>query len=260
MAPPLRPSPRPPTPAPEALAEALAAQTAVIEAEGRLPLPALSAAQWAEVAAGEVVKLRRTDADGVDTAIGVGFVPHPIDQVWVGVLDDVHDDLVSNLSETWLPGTTPGHKVLYQHLDLPMPFSDRHWVIIIENTRGLHAASGGAVWERVWDLDPRGAAAFEDVPAELVQRLGSGFTDAIVTPINAGGWYFIPTAGGVLTIYQVRTDIGGNIPDELVVRYALSTLDELIEHVAELPARAPAHYRGTTTPIVRPDGSAIPGW
>ena len=154
----------------------------------------------------------------------------------------------------------PGHKVLYQHLDLPFPFSDRHWVIIIENTAGLHAATGGAVWERVWDLDPRGQAALSEVPAALQAELGEGFTEAIVTPVNAGGWYFLPTEGGVLTIYQVRTVIGGNIPDELVVRYALSTLDELIEHVAELAERAPSHYGAAHYPIVRPDGSAIPGW
>ncbi|MCB9758399.1 MAG: hypothetical protein H6739_01030 [Alphaproteobacteria bacterium] len=243
-------------PTPEALASAWAAVTPVIAAEGRLPLPPLSAKHWQDIADGEVVKLRMDGGAGADRAVGVGWLPYPIDAVWVGVLDDVHDDLVSGLSETWLPGTVPGHKVLYQHLDLPRPFSDRHWVIIIENTRRLYAVSGGAVWERTWDLDPRGDAALQDVPPGFVE----GFDTAIVTPVNEGGWYLVPAEGGVLVVYQVRTVVGGNIPDELIVRYALATLDELIAHVGELAARAPNHYVGDHYGIVRPDGAEIPRW
>ena len=78
--------------------------------------------------------------------------------------------------------------------------------------------------------------------------------------MNEGGWTLVPAAGGVIVVYQVRTDIGGNIPDELVLHYALSTLDELIEHVGELAARAPSHYRAGHYDIVRPDGARVPAW
>lgn len=243
-------------PDPRALESAWRAVTPVITQSGKLPLPTLSGADFDDIASGDIIKQRAGKKGEVDRAIGIGWLPYSVDAVWVGVLDDVHDDLVSGLTETWLPGTTADRKILYQHLDLPMPVSDRHWVIIIENTRALHAASNGGVWERTWDLDPRGDAALAEVPAGLVKDPAS----AIVTPVNDGGWYLVPAEGGVLVVYQVRTVIGGNIPDELVVQYAMSTLDELITHVGELAARAPTHYRAGHYAITRPDGSAIPPW
>lgn len=243
-------------PSPAALESTWRAVSPLIAQSGRLPLPTLDSDDFADLARGEIIKQRGEKKGEADRAIGVGWLPYSIDAVWIGVLDDVHDDLVSGLTETWLPGTTADRKVLYQHLDLPMPVSDRHWVIVIENTRALHAASRGGVWERTWDLDPRGAAALGEVPPGLVDDPAS----AILTPVNDGGWYLVPADGGVLVVYQVRTVIGGNIPDELVVQYAMSTLDELITHVGELAARAPSHYRAGHYAITRPDGSAIPTW
>lgn len=243
-------------PSPQALEATWRAVTPTISQAGRLPVPSLSAADFQALSEGEILKQRAEKKGEVDRAFGIGWLPYSIDAVWIGVLDDVHDDLVSGLTETWLPGSSSAHKILYQHLDLPMPVSDRHWVIVIENTRGLYTASQGKVWERTWDLDPRGDAALALVPAGLVEDPAS----AIVTPVNDGGWYLVPAEGGVLVVYQVRTAIGGNIPDELVVQYAMSTLDELITHVGELAARAPSHYRAGHYAITRPDGSAIPPW
>lgn len=232
-----------------------------LKAHGRLPVPSFSAAQWAELAQGRVVRQRVPSSDGVDRAVGAAWLAHPPDAIWIGVLDDVHDDLVSGLSETWMPGSSAQVKRLYQHLDLPAPFADRHWVLQIRNTPGPYTATGGAVWERTWQLDPQGEAALAELPAEFLARDDAPELDgAVWTPVNDGGWTLVPAAGGVLVVYQVRTVVGGNIPDDLVVRYAVSTLDELLQHVGELAARAPGHYRAGHYPIQRPDGTPIGPW
>lgn len=248
-------------PSAEALQSAWGAVQPALRAHARLPTPSFTAAQWQALAAGEVVRQRVPTTDGVDRAVGAAWLPHSIDAIWIGVLDDVHDDLVSGLSETWLPGSTSELKRLYQHLDLPAPFSDRHWVIRITSTRALYEASGGAVWERSWDLDPAGPAALAELPAEFLAGPDAPELEgAVWTPVNEGGWTLVPAAGGVLVLYQVRTVIGGNIPDEVVLRYALSTLDELVLHVGELAARAPQHYRAGHYVVRRPDQSPIAAW
>jgi hypothetical protein len=212
------------------------------------------------VAKGKVVKRRIRGEIGVsgatvDRVIGLALVPQPVDQVWIGILDDVHASLVEGLTERQLPGTTPSKKVLYQALDLPFPFNDRHWILVITSNAALHSGTGA--WERTWSLDPRGLAGLADVDPKI--RLSPD--DAVWTPENDGGWLLVPVPGhGTLVVYQARTDIGGVIPDELVTRYAMSQLDEMVAQTEALAERAPAHYVAHHYVIYGPDGLAMPVW
>ena len=234
----------------------------VREASGvaALALPAFSEKEWGLVAEGGVVKHRIRGELGVsgatvDRVVGLAFVPFPVEQVWIGVLDDVHASLVEGLTERQLPGTTPRRKVLYQALDLPFPFHDRHWVLQIESNAALLASTGA--WERTWSLDPRGTAALVDVDPAV--RLP--VDDAVWTPENDGGWLMVPVPGqGTLVVYQARTDIGGVIPDDLVTRYALARLDEMVEQTTELAERAPRHYVGDHDVIYGPGADPVPVW
>jgi hypothetical protein len=220
---------------------------------GRLPVPDLQPAHWEQIASGKVVRWRQPVDAQIDGAIGVGWVDQPIEQVWVGALDDVHNHLAEGLTEVWLEGTKPGHKVLYQHYDVPQPFSDRHWVVVVQNNPDLYEATEGQVWERTWDLDARGPSSLDEVPADTVSEPQA----ALWTPVNQGGWTLVPVGGGVLVVYQVRSDIGGNIPEELVVRFAMAGLDGMIDHLGKLAEGVDEHYVGDHFDIVRPDGSAI---
>ncbi len=226
----------------------------------RLALPDFDGADWERVAGGKVARRRIRGEIGVsggtvDRVIGVAFVPHPVEQVWIGILDDVHASLVSGLTERQLPGTTPSRKVLYQALDLPFPFSDRHWILRISSNEALFASTGA--WERTWSPDPRGVDALVDVPEEI--RLDPA--EAVWTPENDGGWLLVPVStGGTLVVYQARTDIGGVIPDDLVTRYAMARLDEMMEQTTALAERAPRHYVGDHDPIWGPDAAAVPTW
>jgi len=220
--------------------------------EARLPTPPLTAEHWAKIAEGKVARMRVSE-DGADRAVGAYWMSHAPEAVWVAILDDTHDTIVSGLTERQLTGTAPGHKVLYQHLDLPRPFDDRHWVLVIENNPALYAEG---VWEREWTLDPRRDGAFVDLTADLA-KLAEG---SVYTPVNEGGWWLIPGDGGVLVVYQVRTDIGGSVPEELVVRYAMSTLDEMMAHVDQRAGQIPAHYTAGHFAILRADNEPVPTW
>ena len=195
----------------------------------------LSAAEFRTIAKGEIAK-RRTRQDGPDTAIGIGWTAESKDKVWVSIIDDIHNTMVSSLSEERLGLSKTGGKLLYQHLKLPWPFQNRHWVIEIRNNVEMATASQGKVWERVWALSDQRAAT----PADAA---------ALWVPMIDGAWLTIDAAGGTLVVYRARTTIGGVVPDEVVTRWALSTLDEMLENLFERAGEISAHYGRDHAPI-----------
>ncbi len=220
---------------------------------GSLPVPALSSGDLRELARGEVVKQRRRES-GSDWAVGLAWLPHPMDAIWVGIVDNEHDDLTSGLRELTLSSRGPNDLTLFQELSLPRPFDTRIWVIRLWNPNGVYTRTSGALWERVWELAPE--SALDAVPADFLTSAQRA--DGVYTPVNEGGWSFLPDGDGTLVVYQARTSVGGLVPDELVLRFAVSRLDELLLHVGELADRSVGHYDLDHAPLVRPDGSEIP--
>lgn len=161
--------------------------------------------------------------------MGATWSPLSREAIWLAVLDDTHDTLVKILSERTLYYTEDGRKVLYQHLDLPWPISDRQWVIEIWNNAKLTEATDNQIWERVWNLTDSSSMKHPD-------------PEAIWAPMTDGAWLFIPALGGTLVIYHVRSTVGGAIPDEVVTRWALATIDEMIVHAVTRAEEIPTHY------------------
>lgn len=195
------------------------------------------------VANGKVAK-RRIAEDGPDRAMGMLWTPVARPALWVAVLDDIHDTVVNSLQEQRLGRTEDGRKVLYQRLDLPWPAQDRQWVIEIWNNLALERDTNGAVWERPWDLgDPAQMPTPDD--------------KALWLPMTNGSWLLLEVAGGTLMAYSARTTIGGAIPDELVTRWAMATLDEMMEHIVDRSKSIPAHYDRNHDPVLGGDNQPI---
>lgn len=191
---------------------------------------------------GKVVK-RRTRLEGADRVLGAVWVDASRDHTWVAVQDDEHWDAVKGFYEEVLSGDLHHPKVAFQHLDLPWPFLNRQYTILIENNDALRESTG--IWERTWDLsDVRGATREEE--------------GAIWVDVNDGGWVFAEVAGGTLLVYHVRTVIGGNIPDEAATRYAYATLGGLLRDAKEKAESMTTHYDASHDPIIRPDGTVVP--
>ena len=209
--------------------------------------PLLEPRDFPRLAQGGIVR-HRQHLDDADRVYGAVWTDAPREALWIAIIDDQHDTLVGGLTERPLPASTATRKLLYQHIDLPWPVSDRQWVIEITNNRALWAATGGGLWERTWVLgDAQGA-----VDAGLTLQ-----GDAVWLPVNDGGWLLADVAGGTLLAYNVRSVVGGNIPDEASVRWAYSTLDDMLEHVIDRAAVVPAHYGPAHDPILRPDDTPV---
>jgi hypothetical protein len=198
---------------------------------------------FAVLAKGEIVR-KRLVLDGPDRAVGAVWSALPRDALWIAILDDAHTALVKGLHEERISGDPGGDKLLYQHLDLPWPFTDRQWVIAIQNDVPLLNATDGGVWSRTWHLADPATVPKPD-------------PDAIWTPMIDGSWLLISAGGGTIAVYQVRTLIGGAIPMEAVTQWALRALDEMLNKMVLRAGEIPAHYDGEHTPFARPDGSVI---
>jgi hypothetical protein len=188
---------------------------------------------------------RRIAEVGPDRVMGIAWTPTSKEGVWVAIIDDVHGKMVSSLSEKRLGRNELGQKLLYQHLSLPWPVTNRHWVIKIWNNIPLADATNNRVWERPWDLAD---------PALMDQADPT----AVWIPMTNGAWFLMDAAGGTLVIYTARSNIGGAIPYELVTRWALATVDEMLNHVLERAGEIHHHYGPGHEPIIGGNNEPIP--
>lgn len=232
-------------PTADALKQAWNAQSASMTRLGALHVT-LSDDAFARLAAGQVVRTR-DEQPGADRVMGALWTPADRDALWVAILDDQHFDLVDGLIEEQLPGTGALRKLLYQHLDLPWPLDDRQWVIDLRSNTALYQATGGAVWERAWTLADNALAPKPDAAA-------------LWTTVNEGGFLLVDAAGGTLMLYQVRTEIGGSVPDDATTRWAWSTLEDLLRGVEIRAGKVPPHYVAGHAPLYRPDGTPVRPW
>jgi len=191
---------------------------------------ALTQNDFVAVSRGKVTK-RRIREPGPDRALGMMWTAIDRNQIWIAILDDIHDKLVSSLTEKRLGPSETGHKLLYQHLNLPWPVQDRQWVVEIQNNVEVAQQTNGMVWERSWDLASPSLVSEPDA-------------DAVWVPVSNGSWLLMPMDGGTLVIYHTRSAIGGRIPDDVVTRWAMATLDEMMLHIAERSEQIPKHYQG----------------
>lgn len=229
-------------PAPEALEQAWESHRNDLDAHARYPFR-FDPEAWKQLAEGKVYR-RRDKLDGTDRVLGVVYVPASRDATWVGI-QDPHGSYVDGFTDEDLPGSTFDARVVYQRIALPWPLADRQWVILVKNNRALIEASGGAVWERSWDLSSeRGAKAEKE--------------NAVWLPVNEGGWFAIEAEGGTLLGYHARTAIGGIVPDEMALRWSFSTVDGMLANLRERAAWAKGHYDARHDPLRRPDGTPIP--
>lgn len=242
----------------EALVRAWAGWQEALRRHGRYAVE-LDPADLRVVAQGDVAR-HRSQLDGIDRVVGATWSDLPRDALWVAILDDTCDQLISGLTERHLPPERPGQKILFQHVDLPWPFADRQWILDIRNNRELHAATGGQAWERAWTLADRQVERGAAVPQPAPPHPTLPAADAVWTPLNEGGWLLLDAAGGTLLVYHARADVGGAIPDDAATRFALATLRGMMRHVVARAGVIPTHYDAAHAPLERPDGTVVPPW
>jgi hypothetical protein len=247
-----------------AFAHADPVQTALerFNAHADFPLPALDERALADLVAGKVVKIvdRDPDRERPARAIALLLTEHAQEALWVAALDP-HLTVDPDLVELRLDDGTGDRELWYGYLDLPMPLSDRHWVVDSWNNRKLAAATGGTAWEHGWRLNtarlPEAVAAVRGGRVAGVDEARMG--GAILTPDNHGAWLVVQLPDGRAILgYHATSTIGGSIPDWLVLQLVHSRLDALLERVAaRCSGEIGAHYTASHADIEGGDGAAL---
>lgn len=234
----------------------------IYNANSKVPVPILSGKQIDEILNGGVAKIREKGAtpDDPQRALGYILIDHPRPAVWLAALEPDYLP-VKGLTEYMARSEPNGNSTWYQHIKLPWPVTNRHWLIDLENNLELAEKTRGKVWEQTWDLAPGG----EPEAMRIVgQGKVAGITMAearksIFTPVNHGAWIAVRLRDDkTLLIYAVTSVIGGMIPESLVVRYAMSTLDELLYGIADRAEKMRMLFASGDYPVPGGDGQPFP--
>ncbi|MEL6344095.1 MAG: hypothetical protein AAFV53_13330 [Myxococcota bacterium] len=228
--------------------------------DAQMPLPALTPRQRADMLSGKVLQhLERRD-DGNWWVAGMLVCQCTKESLWLAT-QDLHftsqdDAIEANVS------MAPHQASWYALLDLPRPFSDRHWVIDVWDNVTLAKASDNVFWEHPWKLREGGAELVRPkVERGEVEGLDlATFDAAVYTPINEGAWVFIDLPDGrSLIAYHLVTVVGGNIPDRLVAEFVRRNMENQLR---TLESRAievvPQHYRSGHTPVLGVNDAPVP--
>ncbi len=203
---------------------------------------------------------RESQVDSGDSfgVLAMKIVEAPRLLVWLALIAD-SEELDGRFTRAVLSAGPTGAKVRYQHINLPWPFKDRHWVIQVENNVDIAHASNGGIWERQWQLHDRGQqmidAAYRDgTITGLTQR---NLAKSIYLPTNRGSWTVLELGRNrTLVAAFVDLRLGGLIPDGLVRGYikrelqdGMVSLDDLIERAHMKPAGPTRYHDGWGRPI-----------
>ncbi|MEL6341616.1 MAG: hypothetical protein AAFV53_00690 [Myxococcota bacterium] len=223
-------------------------------------LPTLSADDLADLQRGEVIKRLLPNQNGNLQVVGMMVSKLPMQQVWLASQDP---HFMSPGSATEARLSVQGDKaVWYGFLDLPMPFSDRHWVVDSWNNHTLAQVTDNQMWEHPWTLDDDGLPlARPTVEAGAVAGLTlRTFERAIFTPVNHGALVFIGlNEGETLLSYHATSVIGGNIPERLAAEFIRSGLDKLLRRIDRIAREeVRSHYTARHPVLLGGDGQPVP--
>ncbi len=245
-------------------AEALGRLLADYAPHATLPLPELTPAELEELANGEaIIRLNGTADDDDEVSamgiVGVRLLEAPRLLLWLSVLGG-NDERDWRLTPATLARGERGAYVRYQHIDLPWPVRDRHWVIQCEKNLALAAASNDRAWEHYWSLHDEGPELlYAAHAAGGIPRLSrDDLDDSIFLPANRGAWGLID-AGEQHTLVVAFLDahLGGAFPDRLVRGFTKRRLRAGFERLADMATRVHESYDGTPA-IHDGQGAAIP--
>ena len=190
------------------------------------------------------------------TVVGMHVLDAPRLLVWLSVLggSGEHD---SRYTRAYLSRSTDGSYVRYQHINLPWPFRDRHWVIDCEKNVPVADASDGLIWEHRWRLREDGADFLAEA-GHLTGLADSRLEKSVYLPANSGAWALFDM-GENRTLIVVWTDFafGGIIPGPLARSFAkrrakidLALIGDRSERVAYTYNGKPVIYDGHGVPIL----------
>jgi len=231
-------------------------------AAARFPLPELDEARMRRLSRGKLVRIRDqvSDDGGPQRITGLLVCNAKRDNLWLA-LRDSHLTSIKELTEVRISPDGQWPTVWYQFFHTRGPFSDRHWVIDVDDNTELSSSSGGRLWEHHWTLTDDGPSrAQEVVAAGRIPGVDESMAaKAVYVPFNEGAWLLISLGDDrTLLGYMVRVVVGGRIPDALVVNYSMLTLGRVLRTVEARSAEVEEHYDAEHRRIRGGSGQPIP--
>ncbi len=207
----------------------------------------------------------QVESDDSFGVLAMKIIEAPRLLVWLALIAD-SKELDGKFTRAVLSAGPTGSKVRYQHINLPWPFRDRHWVIQVENNMDIAHASDGRIWERQWQLHARGRQLIDEAydDGTIVGITSRNLAKSIYLPTNSGSWTVLDLGENqALVAAFVDLRLGGLIPDGLVRGYikrelqdGLASLGDLIER-AHMNTAGPSRYHdGWGRPISIQDAIA----
>lgn len=232
----------------------------MVNAYAKEKLPALQPDELKQLLGGEVVGLYLPPTGDVPCkAVGLLVSSQPRDKLWLAIrtlqLENSDDYLEQRL------GGTASDEIWYGHLKLPLLFGRRHWLIEAGDNHVLAAATGNIGWEHHWQLVAGGETKCKHAvrSGQVKGVRPKDLEDTIYTPANKGSWVLIALPGGKTLIgYQVIIVIGGFIPDQLVARYSLYRMTDLLRDLEQQAASIHKRYTTKHAPVLGGDGLVLP--
>jgi len=225
-------------------------------------LPSLSAKEYSQLAEGKgVLKEERRDGDPLVRATYFCVLDVAAWRLWLALADsEHHEEFMPYIEASAVLEQGGGTKLAYQYMGLPAGIRDRHWIIRSWDNGALWEASGKAIWETYWTMEPDSE---ELVVAYMEEGLLDGVTpeqvqEALYTPTNEGYWLLVDLPDGrCFVAYQAVSDIGGKVPTWLVNELGPAGLKKLVGVIEARGRSIEGHFPADRQPPPAPDGGTV---
>jgi hypothetical protein len=146
-------------------------------------------------------------------------------------------------------------------MDLPWPFSNRHWLTLSWNNHDLSRSSSERYWEHPWSLDK----AWQEKVLPLAQagKLDAlrplTLQEAIYLPENQGAWVMFELESKRLVVYHTTGTVGGEIPESLMLRFLINAMQDLLRDLeTTAQTKISEHYVEGHRPMFGGNGKHLP--
>lgn len=234
--------------------------------ETGVPVATLNDESISKMIAGETVyrKVTMTQSENSRDSttirvMGYRVIAKPREPLWLSALA-FDAGFSRRLTEHFVRFEQDGGAQWYQHINMPWPLRDRHWLIESSKNTPLARLTKGKMWEHRWALSDNADDSIRTLFAE--QTVGTLSKDAgdkaVLLPKNNGAWVMATMSDGTtLVLVHATMDMGGIIPDSLVAR---QTRKQLVQMLTKIEADSDTAFERYTQDylIYRGDGSLIP--
>ena len=228
-----------------------------------IPLPVLTESQLAVLSSGEIVRFIEPQSNDNLRVFGFAVLQAPMVSLYIASQHPRYASTATAMLTEYEISTSGDRGVWYGLIDLPRPFTDRHWVVNNWNNHAIAATTANVQWEHLWQLHPEGIEPARPAMArgEIGDIDAEQFNAAIALPVSEGGLVLINLGGGsTLVAVHSMLDLGGSVPERPLAEFARRSMtDYFVDLKARALTEVPQHYRaGVSASLIGADGQVIP--